>query len=95
MRRVTDPGPPESPGDDDIALVLHTSGTTSRPKLVPLRHRNLFASAGNIETTYGLAPSDVAFCVMPLFHIHWAHGFDDGDVPVRRPCCRVHRSLTP
>jgi acyl-CoA synthetase (AMP-forming)/AMP-acid ligase II len=57
-------------GDDDIALVLHTSGTTSRPKLVPLRHRNLFASAGNIAATYGLAPSDIALCVMPLFHIH-------------------------
>ena len=59
-----------SPGDDDIALVLHTSGTTSRPKLVPLRHRNLFASAGNIASTYALAPDDVALCVMPLFHIH-------------------------
>ena len=59
-----------SPGDDDIALVLHTSGTTSRPKLVPLRHRNLFASTGNIASTYALAPSDVALCVMPLFHIH-------------------------
>jgi acyl-CoA synthetase (AMP-forming)/AMP-acid ligase II len=59
-----------SPGDDDIALVLHTSGTTSRPKLVPLRHRNLFASAANIAATYSLAPNDVALCVMPLFHIH-------------------------
>ncbi|HEY2597250.1 MAG TPA: acyl--CoA ligase [Candidatus Dormibacteraeota bacterium] len=59
-----------APGDDDVALVLHTSGTTSRPKLVPLRHRNLVASAGNIASTYGLAPGDVAFCVMPLFHIH-------------------------
>jgi len=59
-----------APGDDDIALVLHTSGTTSRPKLVPLRHRNLFASAGNIASSYGLAPSDIALCVMPLFHIH-------------------------
>ncbi|HXC80194.1 MAG TPA: acyl--CoA ligase [Candidatus Acidoferrum sp.] len=58
------------PGDDDVALVLHTSGTTSRPKLVPLRHRNLFASSGNIASTYGLSPGDVAFCVMPLFHIH-------------------------
>src|SRR5581483_7101739 len=29
------------PGEDDVALVLHTSGTTSRPKMVPLRHRNL------------------------------------------------------
>ena len=59
-----------APDDDDLALLLHTSGTTSRPKLVPLRHRNLFASADNIASTYRLAPSDVAFCVMPLFHIH-------------------------
>src|SRR5450759_4237754 len=59
-----------APDDDDVALVLHTSGTTSRPKLVPLRHRNLFASADNIASTYGLAPNDVALCVMPLFHIH-------------------------
>jgi acyl-CoA synthetase (AMP-forming)/AMP-acid ligase II len=59
-----------APGDDDVALVLHTSGTTSRPKLVPLRHRNLFASVDNIVSTYGLEPGDVALCVMPLFHIH-------------------------
>jgi acyl-CoA synthetase (AMP-forming)/AMP-acid ligase II len=59
-----------APGDDDVALVLHTSGTTNRPKLVPLRHRNLAASAGNIAGTYGLTPGDVALCVMPLFHIH-------------------------
>src|SRR6185437_3814423 len=26
---------------DDVALILHTSGTTSRPKIVPLRHRNI------------------------------------------------------
>lgn len=59
-----------TPSDDDVALVLHTSGTTSRPKLVPLRHRNLFASIDNIATTYALGPEDVALCVMPLFHIH-------------------------
>jgi acyl-CoA synthetase (AMP-forming)/AMP-acid ligase II len=58
------------PADEDVALVLHTSGTTSRPKLVPLRQRNLFFSAQNIATTYDLAPDDVALCVMPLFHIH-------------------------
>ena len=55
---------------DDVALVLHTSGTTSRPKLVPLRHRNLAASIDNIAATYQLGPADVAMCVMPLFHIH-------------------------
>ncbi len=55
---------------DDVALVLHTSGTTSRPKLVPLRHRNLVASTRNIVSTYDLGPVDVTLCVMPLFHVH-------------------------
>ncbi len=59
-----------TPQGDDVALVLHTSGTTSRPKLVPLRQRNLFYSAQNIARTYALSPADVALCVMPLFHIH-------------------------
>ena len=59
-----------TPTGDDEALVLHTSGTTSRPKLVPLRQRNLAASARNIARTYSLTPDDVAVCVMPLFHIH-------------------------
>lgn len=59
-----------APTGEDVALVLHTSGTTSRPKLVPLRHRNLSYSAENIARTYGLGPADVALCVMPLFHIH-------------------------
>ncbi len=58
------------PAPDDVALVLHTSGTTSRPKRVPLSHRNLTASVGNIVRTYDLSPSDVALCIMPLFHVH-------------------------
>jgi acyl-CoA synthetase (AMP-forming)/AMP-acid ligase II len=61
---------PPAPSDDDVALVLHTSGTTSRPKLVPLRQRNLAFSAENIARTYNLTGADVALCVMPLFHIH-------------------------
>ena len=55
---------------DDVALVLHTSGTTSRPKLVPLLQRNLAFSAETIAATYHLTEDDVALCVMPLFHIH-------------------------
>jgi len=55
---------------DDVALVLHTSGTTSRPKIVPLTHRNLCASAGNIRTTLALTSGDRCLNVMPLFHIH-------------------------
>lgn len=58
------------PGNDDVALVLHTSGTTSRPKIVPLRHRNLAASVSNIIPSYGLTEDDISLCLMPLFHVH-------------------------
>ena len=60
----------EGPSPDDIALFLHTSGTTSRPKGVPLTHGNLVASLGNIGDTYALTPDDVSLVVMPLFHVH-------------------------
>lgn len=55
---------------DDIALVLHTSGTTSRPKIVPLSQKNVAASAGNIACTLALKPDDSCLNIMPLFHIH-------------------------
>lgn len=55
---------------DDVALVLHTSGTTSRPKIVPLTQANLCASAYNIKKTLSLTPDDRCLNVMPLFHIH-------------------------
>ena len=55
---------------DDVALVLHTSGTTSRPKQVPLTHANICASARNICTAVALGPGDRCLNVMPLFHIH-------------------------
>src|ERR1022692_4563850 len=60
----------ERGGPDDVAVVLHTSGTTSRPKQVPLRQRNLMASTRTIAAHYRLGRSDVSFCVMPLFHVH-------------------------
>jgi len=55
---------------NDIALFLHTSGTTSRPKMVPLTQKNLCASAYNIQKTLHLAPEDRCLNIMPLFHIH-------------------------
>ena len=54
----------------DVALVLHTSGTTSRPKIVPLTHGNLLASAANIVRTLHLTGRDRSLNIMPLFHIH-------------------------
>lgn len=60
----------EVPEGGRTALVLHTSGTTARPKQVPLTHANLCASADNIRATLQLTPEDRCMNVMPLFHIH-------------------------
>jgi oxalate---CoA ligase len=62
--------PVETAQPDDIALVLHTSGTTGRPKAVPLTHRNLTRTMYNIRNTYELTPKDRTMLVMPLFHVH-------------------------
>ena len=62
--------PVRAASPDDIALVLHTSGTTSRPKIVPLAHKNIAASAANIRNTLSLTANDRGLVIMPLFHIH-------------------------
>jgi len=59
---------------EDVALVLHTSGTTSRPKIVPLTQANICASANHIKTTLQLTPQDCCLNIMPLFHIHGLMG---------------------
>lgn len=59
-----------SPQPDDVALLLHTSGTTSKPKAVPLNHGNLAASLQTICGTYELTSKDRSLLVMPLFHVH-------------------------
>ncbi len=70
------PAPPPAgmpaffPDPGDIALILHTSGTTSKPKLVPLTQANLMASAHSIAKGLALEPADRCLNVMPLFHIH-------------------------
>ncbi|MEO8540327.1 MAG: AMP-binding protein [bacterium] len=63
-------GEQPQPKPSDVALVLHTSGTTGQPKRVPLTHHNLTASARNIAEVLELSPSDRCLNVMPLFHIH-------------------------
>jgi acyl-CoA synthetase (AMP-forming)/AMP-acid ligase II/acyl carrier protein len=57
-------------GPDDIALLLHTSGTTSRPKLVPLHQSSIVTSARHIAESLALTESDKCLNVMPLFHVH-------------------------
>jgi acyl-CoA synthetase (AMP-forming)/AMP-acid ligase II/acyl carrier protein len=64
-------GPPPDRTDPQArALVLHTSGTTSCPKMIPLSHANLCASAAAIQATLRLREDDRCLNVMPLFHIH-------------------------
>ncbi|WP_333714398.1 acyl--CoA ligase [Yoonia sp.] len=67
---TTDPVADSTPTADDIALILHTSGTTSRPKIVPLLQSNVAASAVHIRDSLALTADDRCLNVMPLFHIH-------------------------
>lgn len=53
---------------DDVALLLPTSGTTSRPKIVPLTHANICASAYASGVALALTETDRCLNVVPLFH---------------------------
>ena len=60
----------DEPAPGDVALILHTWGTTARPKIVPLTHGALAASAANVIDALALDRGDRSLTVMPLFHIH-------------------------
>jgi acyl-CoA synthetase (AMP-forming)/AMP-acid ligase II/aryl carrier-like protein len=63
-------GPSAQAAGADIALLLHTSGTTTRPRIVPLSQSNLSAAARSIAAHLRLGPHDRALNMMPLFHVH-------------------------
>ena len=54
--------------DDDLAVILYTSGTTSDPKGVMLTHGNLLAEAKSVFSTIGVSETDAILGVLPLFH---------------------------
>ncbi|GMA58145.1 hypothetical protein GCM10025858_26480 [Alicyclobacillus sacchari] len=60
----------EAPSDDTPAVLMFTSGTTGKPKGVLLKHRHLFAAANNVIGSHALTERDVAYCILPLFHIN-------------------------
>ena len=66
----TTPSIHPEPRPEDVALILHTSGTTAKAKMVPLTHGNLIRSASNIADALKLEPEDLCLNVMPMFHIH-------------------------
>lgn len=65
------------PRSQRVILLLHTSGTTGRPKRVPLTHANLLNTISNVIWTFNLRGytkssyiGDRSLVVMPLFHVH-------------------------
>jgi acyl-CoA synthetase (AMP-forming)/AMP-acid ligase II len=67
---TSDLGPPQANQENGVALYLHTSGTTGKPKAVPLRHSNLIRGAKNVAETYDLTSQDRTYLLQVLFHIH-------------------------
>jgi oxalate---CoA ligase len=59
-----------APDGHGTCLIMHTSGTTARPKIVPLSRENLSYSAARISESLSLSPADRCLNVMPLFHVH-------------------------
>jgi len=66
------PGEPsrEPVGPGDVAVLLLTSGTTSRPKIVPLTHANICTSAFSSAAALALSEADRCLNILPLFHGH-------------------------
>lgn len=54
----------------DIAIALHTTGSTGAPKVVLLTHQNMYVSSQNTIESYQLNEADRCLIVMPLFHVH-------------------------
>jgi acyl-CoA synthetase (AMP-forming)/AMP-acid ligase II/thioesterase domain-containing protein/acyl carrier protein len=60
--------PSENVQLDSPAIILRTSATTGRPKLVPVTHRNLMSTADKRRVWFNFTPEDRAICVTPLYY---------------------------
>ncbi len=65
-----DPAPaPVAVGEDALASILFTSGTTFSPKAVPLTHRNFLANARALLTVHTIRATDEMLSVLPMYHV--------------------------
>lgn len=61
---------PAPTGDDALALLMYTSGTTGRPKAVPLTHGNIYAQSDKAEEVMRVSDREVVLSLLPLFHAY-------------------------
>ena len=68
---ATKPSPGSHSGENEASypLILHTSGSTANPKIVPLSHANILASVDNLVASLQLSDKDRCLNMMPLFHV--------------------------
>ncbi len=57
-------------GEDDLAAILYTSGTTGRSKGAMLTHGNMLSNARVLQAYWGWQPGDVLVHALPIFHVH-------------------------
>ena len=62
--------PPSPRNPQQVAMMLYTSGTTSRPKGARITHGNLTANIEALHEAWGWRQDDVLLHVLPLFHVH-------------------------
>jgi acyl-CoA synthetase (AMP-forming)/AMP-acid ligase II len=62
--------PSDEPDPQTPIFILHTSGTTADPNLVPFSHRNMLAVTERLQTWFGLTPQDRCLTVSPVYYSH-------------------------
>lgn len=70
---------------NEIALYLHSSGSTGRAKLIPRTFAQLIAEADSFGESASITPDDCIFCSVPMFH---AYGLGDCLLAAFRTTCR-------
>ncbi|MFB5192914.1 AMP-binding protein [Alicyclobacillus fastidiosus] len=70
LSQTAESTPEGATGDDAPAVLMFTSGTTGQPKGVMLRRKHLLHAANNVIQSHELTEEDVAYCILPLFHIN-------------------------